>query len=219
MESYVKLRNSLAGKSHSKQSGGSETPSSQKTIAPAAPIGLSLSAVNDCISGCFDLFDQRFELLSSNILDHFTELATTMSARMSNPLFSAEPVVPFRKPVHGQDPSLSPPVSIGGCHRQFQGEGEDQVPRGSGYDQPSTSGKLLDRDVSVGPEAAQSQTPLFGGPEPAQSRLFPRRAQVSFAASAGLSPLDLGEGGDDRDSVMSDSLVMDKTFAHLFSFV
>ena len=96
-------------------------------------------------------FDQRFELLSSNILDCFTELATTMSARMSNPLFSAESVVPVRKPVHGQDPSLSPPVSIGGCHCQFQWEGEDPVPRRSGYAQPSTFGKFLDRDVNVGP--------------------------------------------------------------------
>ena len=128
MESYVRLRKSLAGKSRNKKSVSSETPSSPR---PIAPVGVSLSDVDDQISGHFESFsqsiDQRFELLSSNILDRFTELATTMSARMSNPLFSAEPEVPVRKPVHGQEPSLSPPASIGGCHRQFQGGG------GGGY--------------------------------------------------------------------------------------
>ena len=83
MESYVRLHKSLSGKSRNKKSGGSKTPSSPKTVAP---VGISLSDVDDRISGHFESFsqsfDQRFELLSSNILDGFTELATSMSARV-----------------------------------------------------------------------------------------------------------------------------------------
>ena len=124
-QSYVKLCKSLASKIRHMKSVGSKTPSSPRPIAPVASV--SLSSVDDRISGHFESFSlsfgQRFELLSSSILDHFTDLATTMSARMSNPLFSAEPEVPVRKPVHGQDPSLSLPVSISGCHRQFHGGG------------------------------------------------------------------------------------------------
>ena len=137
MESYVRLHKSLTGKSHNRKSGGSRTPSSPWPIAPVAPVGVSLSDVDDRIFGHFESFslsfDRRFELLSSNILDRFTELATTMSARMSNPPFSGEPVVPVRKPVLGQDPSLSPPVSIGGCHCQFQGVGVESGPGASRF--------------------------------------------------------------------------------------
>ena len=169
----------------------------------------------------FQSFDQRFALLSSSTLDRFTELATTISSKMSNPLFLAEPELPFCKPIHGQDPSLSPPVSIGGSHHQFQGEGEDPVPQGLGYAQPSTSSKLLDRDVSIGLGAAQSQAPPFCGSGPAQSRQLPGRARVYFGASTSLSPLNavvvMGEGM--IVIVMSDSPVMDETSSRLVSFV
>ena len=47
------------------------------------------------------------------------------------------------------------------------------MPRGSGSAHPS-SGKCVDRDVSVGPAAMQSQAPTFGGSGPAQSQLLPR---------------------------------------------
>ena len=143
---------SLAGKSRNRKSDNSKTPSSPRAIAPvglslsdvddrisghfesfsqsfdrrfellSSNIGLLLSNVDDRISGHFESFsqsfDRRFELLSSNIFDRSTELATTMSTRVSNPPFSEEPVVPVRKPVHGQNLSLSPPVSIGSCHCQ-----------------------------------------------------------------------------------------------------
>ena len=89
MEFYVKLRKSLVGKSRHKQSGGAKAPSSPRPVAPVASI--SLADVGDRISGQFESlsqsFDQRFSLLSSSILDCFTELANTMSARLSNPLF------------------------------------------------------------------------------------------------------------------------------------
>ena len=91
-------------------------------------------------------------------------------------LFSAEPGVPVRKPFHGQDSSLSSPVRTDGCHRQFQESEDDPVPQGSGSAQPS-SGKYLDRDVSVGPAATQSQAPPFGGSGPAQCQLLPRWPQ------------------------------------------
>ena len=46
------------------------------------------------------------------------------------------------------------------------------MPRDFGSAHPS-SGKCLDKDVSVGPAATQSQAPPFGGSGPAQSQLLP----------------------------------------------
>ena len=141
VQAYVRLRKSLAGKCRNKKSSGSKPPPCPKTIAP---VGFSLSDVDSRIAGHFESFsqsfDHRFELLSSNILDRFNKLATSMSARLSNPSFTAEPGVPVCKPVHGQNAFLSPPVSIDGCNRQFQEEGGDLVPRGSGFAHPSSPG-------------------------------------------------------------------------------
>ena len=216
MEAYVRLRKSLASKSRNKKSSGSKPPSSPKTIAP---IGVSLSDVDGCIAGRFELFsqsfDQRFELLSDNILDRFNELATSMSARLSNLSFTAEPGVPVRKLVHGQDASLSLFVSIDGYHHEFQETGGDPVIRGSDYAHPSGSGESLVRDSSLGPAAAQSQAPLFGASEPAQSQSLSRRQRVTFHTSAGpsvVSPDGQEEEDDDRDSMASASPVLDKTF-------
>ena len=222
MESYVKLRKSLAGKSHSKKSGGGKALSSPRPVAPVA--SLSLADVDERIFSHFvslsQSFDRKFDLLASAILERFTELANSMSTRLSNSSFSAEPEVLVRKPFHGQDPSFSPPVGIGGCHRQFQGEGEDLVPRSSGYTYPS--GEFLDRDVSIGSRAVQSQAPLFGSSGPVQSQELLRRAHVSFEASTGPSPVDPDneeEEEDDCDSVVSASPIINKAFACLVSFV
>ena len=83
--------------------------------------------------------------------------------------------MPVRKPVHGQDASLSSPVRTDGCHRQFQESEGDPVPRGSGSAHPSSSGKFLDRDVSGGPAATQSQAPPYGG----SGQLLPRWPRAS----------------------------------------
>ena len=100
MESYVKLRKSLVGKSHNKKSNSTKAPSSHKPVA-----SLSLAEVDEHISGHFDSlsqsFGRRFELLSSAMLERFTELANSMSARLSNPSFSAEPEVNVLKLFHG----------------------------------------------------------------------------------------------------------------------
>ena len=79
------------------------------------------------------------------MLGKFNDLASNVADRLSNRSFSVEPVVPGRTLVHGQAVSLSRPVSIDGCHRQFQVEGEDPVPLGSGFGHPSTSGESIAR--------------------------------------------------------------------------
>ena len=115
-------------------------------------------------------------ILSHNILYGFPVLAPCQIGCLT--LFSAEPGVPVRRPVHDQDASLSSPDRTDGCHQQFQESEGDPVPRGSGSAQPS-SGKFLDRDVSVGPVAMQSQAPPFGGSGPAQSQLLTRWPSAS----------------------------------------
>ena len=89
MESYVKLCKSLAGKSRSNKSGGAKAPSSPRPVAPVA--SLSLADVDERISGRLDSLsqsvDRKSELLSSSMLDRFTELTNYMSARLSKPIF------------------------------------------------------------------------------------------------------------------------------------
>ena len=64
------------------------------------------------------------------------------------------------------------------------------MPRGSGSAQPSSSGKFLDRDVSVGPAATQSQALAFGGSGPAQSQLLPHGHGLPSVARCGYLPPD-----------------------------
>ena len=95
------------------------------------------------------------------------------------------------------------------------------MPRDSGYAHPSTSGESLNRGISVGPAAAQSQAPPFGSSGPVQSQGLPHRVSLSFDASGGTSPVhvDGEEEEDDHDFVVSASPVMDKTLSRLISFV
>ena len=81
-------------------------------------------------------------MLSNSLLDRFSALASSsLSARMPNPALAAQPKVPVCTPCHGQDPSLPAPVSIVGCQRHFQGEGEDWVPSGPDSTPLSASGE------------------------------------------------------------------------------
>ena len=61
------------------------------------------------------------------------------------------------------------------------------VPLGSGFAHPSTSGECLDRMLGVGPELAQAQDTLAGGPVVAQTHALLRRPSVSLRSQLGLS--------------------------------
>ena len=82
---------------------------------------------------------------------------------------SAEPEVPGRTPRLGQSPPLRYSVRIGDNRLQFQSDIGGPVPLGSGFAHSSTSGESLDRVLGVGPEPAQTQGTLAGGPEVAQT--------------------------------------------------
>ena len=107
---------------------------------------MTVSDIDDRISNQFALlscdFDKKLESILDGILGKFCELVSKVDDRLSNRSLSAEPVVPGRKPVHRQAASLHQSVSIDGCHHQFQVEGEDSVPLGSGFAHPSTSGSF-----------------------------------------------------------------------------
>ena len=59
------------------------------------------------------------------------------------------------------------------------------MPLGSGFAHSSTFGECSDRVLVIGPEPAQAQDTLAGGPEVAQSPAVLRSPNLSFAASAG----------------------------------
>ena len=61
------------------------------------------------------------------------------------------------------------------------------MPLGSGFAHSSTSGECLDRVLGVGPELAQAQDTLAGGPEVEQSPVVLRRPSVSLQPPLGLS--------------------------------
>ena len=121
MEAYVRLRKTLVG---SKKSSCSKPPSSLKTVAPVAPVALSMSDVDGRIAGQFESFsqsfDNRFEAFSNSIFDRFNELAQNMSDRLFNLSFVVEPGLPVCTPVHGQDPSLPSPDRTDGSFRSWK---------------------------------------------------------------------------------------------------
>ena len=186
MESYGKLCKSLASKSRGKKSSSSMAAASP---GPIAPVSVTFDDVDDGISNQFSVlsreFDKKLESLTDGILGKFNELVSKVEDRLSNRSFSAEPGVLGRTPVHGQGASLYRLISIDGYHRQFQVEGEDPVPLGSGFAHPSTFGESTARDIGVGLEPAQVQAPSLGGSEVVQPPGGLRRPRVSFAASTG----------------------------------
>ena len=105
---------------------------------------MNVADIDDYISSQFALlsrdFDKKSESITDGILGKFSELVSRVEDRLSNHSFSAEPVVLGHTPVHGQGVSLPQPVRTDGSHHQFQGDGEEPVPLGSGFAHPSTSG-------------------------------------------------------------------------------
>ena len=153
MESYVKLRKSLASKSHGRKGSSSKASSSP---GPSAPFVLNVSDVDDRISSQFAIisreFDKKLETVSDGILSKFSDFVSKIEDGLTNRSLSAEPEGPGRKPLHGQSLPLRHSVSIGNNHRQFQSDVGGPVPLGSGFAHPSASGESLDGVLGVGPE-------------------------------------------------------------------
>ena len=107
MESYVKLRKSLASKNRSKKSSSAKAPSFP---GPSAPVAMNVADVDDRISSQFALFswefDKKLESVTDGILSKFSDLVSRVENRLTNCSFSAEPGVLGRMPVHGQSPPL-----------------------------------------------------------------------------------------------------------------
>ena len=113
----------------------------------------------------FREFDKKVETVSDGILCKFSDFVSRIEDRLTKHTFSAEPEVLGRTPVHGQSPPLRHFVRIDDDPRQFQNDVGGLVPLGSGFAHPSTSGESLDRVLGIGPEPAQAQDTLAGGPE------------------------------------------------------
>ena len=74
MESYVKLRKSLASKSRGRKAGSSKAASSP---GPSAPVSLNVSDIDDRISSQFSVlsreFDKKLETVSGGLLAKFSD--------------------------------------------------------------------------------------------------------------------------------------------------
>ena len=100
MEAYVQHRRSLLSKDKKGKDSLLKPPSSLGPIQPPSPpVTLSLSDIDECISGHITVlsysFERRLETLTNVLLDKFTSFASsdqvTMSARMPNHYFAAPP--------------------------------------------------------------------------------------------------------------------------------
>ena len=187
MESYVKLRKSLASKNSVRKSTISKAPSSP---GPSAPIGLEVVDVDDRISSQLSKmsceFDKKLEMVSDGLLAKFSEFMPKNEARITNRSISAEPEVPGRTAHYGQSLPLCHSVRTVDSPLQFQSNVGGPVPLGLGSAHPTSSGESLDRVLRVGVEPVQVQDTLVGGPEVAQPPSILRRPRILFAAPAGL---------------------------------
>ena len=90
MESYVKLRKSLASKSRKKTSSAPKTPSSSGPQAPFVDVDEQIRAHIATFSRDVD---DRLASMSSSIMSRLDELFTKFGSNVSNRSFPAEPEV------------------------------------------------------------------------------------------------------------------------------
>ena len=108
MESYVKLRKSLASKGHGRKS-LSKTPSSPGSSAPSVNVDIDDKIASHIASLSKNVAD-RISAMSEGLMARFSEMLGQLQLNMSNRSFSAEPEVPGLTPLSGQSPPLCHPV-------------------------------------------------------------------------------------------------------------
>ena len=108
MESYVKLRKSLASKGKKKSSSAPKTPSSSRPQAPSVDVDEKICAH---IATFSRNVDDRLASLSSSLMSRLGELFASFGSNVSNRSFPAEPEVLGLMPPPGQSLPLRHSVS------------------------------------------------------------------------------------------------------------
>ena len=141
--------------------------------------------------------------------------------RIFNHSFPAPSEVPVPQPCYRWDPSFRTPEGIVGSHREFQGEGMDQVPSGSHTPFAYAQGEFPNVREFSGLGSESPQVPPFGEVGPAKSAEVRKTARVSssvpFSPSVDLDKEEEEEA--DRDSVVSSPQVQDQTLVRLVNFM
>ena len=129
MESYVKLRKSLASKSKKKSTSALKTPSSSGLQAPSVDVDEQIRAH---IATFSQDVDDRLASVSSSIMTRLDELFSQFRSNVSNRFLPAEPEVSGLTPPTGQSLPLRRSVSTHVNPMRFQRDVGGPVSQSSG---------------------------------------------------------------------------------------
>ena len=215
MESYIRLRKSVASKSEKKTSSSVKTPSVPGPSAPSVD-------VNDKIRCHFAVFsqdvDDRIASMSSSIMNRLDDFFVKFSEKFTNRSFSAEPGVSELMPPTGRSPPLRHSVSTHVNPMRFQSDAGGPMPQSSG------SAHLNIGELNLGLGASQLRAPhpqaSMEAPEPAQVAQSSR--QLSDRLQASGDHLVFVQEPEDKDEDDQESVVdfpVNKTYNHLVNYI
>ena len=213
MESYVKLRKSLASKGKKKSFSTLKTPSSSGPQATSVVVDEKIRAHIATFS--WDV-DDRLASLSSSLMSRLDELFVSFRSNVSNLSLPAEPEVLGLTPPTGQSPPLRRSVSTHVNPMRFQSDVGGQMPQSSGS--AHTHSEAIQLGDSQGP--APRPHVSTEATEPAHAAHSARSDRVRFESSSDLpvfvrEPED--EDEDDQESVVD--FPLDKTFNCLINYI
>ena len=213
MESYAKLRKSLASKSKMKSTSAPKTPSPSGPQAPSVDVDQQIRAHIATFSRDVD---DRLASMSSSIMPRLDELFSKFRSNVSNRSLPAEPEVSGLTPPTGQSPPLRRSVSTHVNPMRFQSDVGGPMPQSSGS--AHAHGEFSQLGVSQGPVPR----PLASteATEPAHAAHSARGSSDRLAPSSDhpvfvRKPED--EDEDDLESVHN--FPVDKTFNRLVNFI
>ena len=178
MESYVRLRKSLASKGKKKSSSNIRTPSASGPPAPSVDIDDKIRAH---IATFSQDVDDRLATMSNTIMTRLDNLFVSFNKRFTNCSVSAEPGVSGRTPPADQSPPLRHSVSTHVNPMRFQSDAGGPMPQNLGSAHPH--GESL-----VGSGVSQVKAPhphaSTEAPEPAQAVHLIRQHSDRLQASS-----------------------------------
>ena len=213
VESYVKLRKSLASKGKKKSTSAPKTPSSYEPQAPNVDVDEQIRAH---IATFSPDVDNRLASMSSSIMSRLDDLFSQLRGNMSNRSLPAESELLGLTPPPGQSPPLRHSVSTHVNPVRFQSDVGGPVPQSSGS--AHTHGELHQSGVSQGPAPIPHAS--MEAPEPAQAAHSDRSSRVRLAPSSEHTVFVWEPEDEDEDDLESvNEFPVDKTFNRIIHFI
>ena len=213
MDSYVKLRKSLKGKSRPAKSSSRSSSSPPRFTAPDIDFNAILTTQLDSVKKSVD---QKFVSLSDSLMTNMSLMFDKLRSELVQTPVVGNPAVPRQSVSHTEPPLPPRPTSTKRCESlRGQGEGGPTVPQRSGL----AHSRFDSRSHALGSGSGSSRdTPPEGG----ESSQYPG-VHANFGAGASSQapegnyhPDD--DDDDDRESI-GDPPAPDKAYVRLIDFI